>query len=299
MSQQVRSPVLVPTGWNDYSLLDSGEGAKLERFGSITLARPDGQAIWRRSLPVERWNQADATFKTGVDENGAWIRRRPIPERWSMSYDGLDFWARLTSFRHTGVFPEQSVHWDWIRRSVEAASRPIRCLDLFAYTALSTLAAARAGAAVTYVDASRPALGWARENAAAAGLGDAPIRWILDDAIKFVRREGRRGATYDALILDPPVFGRGPGGEIWRFFESVPILLEACRAILSDRPLLVLMNAYASDVSSLTLVNLLADLLADHGGTVEGGELALPRQQDGHLLAAGVYARWTNPDGAT
>jgi 23S rRNA (cytosine1962-C5)-methyltransferase len=299
MSQQVRSSLLIPADWTDYSLLDSGEGAKLERFGPYTLARPEGQAIWHRSLPNERWTKADATFEKGIDDSGSWIQRRPIPERWPMRYDGLDFWARLTSFRHTGVFPEQAVHWAWIRRLVEAASRPIRCLDLFAYTALSSLAAARAGAAVTYVDASRPAMGWARENAAAAGLGAAPIRWILDDASNFGRREARRGATYDALIMDPPVFGRGPNGEIWRFFESAPILLQACRAILSDRPLLVLMNAYASDVSSLTLANLLADLLADRGGTIEAGDLALPREYDGHLLAAGVYARWTGPGGGT
>ncbi|HLZ09879.1 MAG TPA: class I SAM-dependent methyltransferase, partial [Chloroflexota bacterium] len=289
--------LLVSRNWTDYSLIDSGEGAKLERFGSFTLARPESQAIWRRSLPAERWAQADATFEKGVDEGGAWTQRRPIPERWLMSYSGLHFWARLTSFRHTGVFPEQAAHWDWIRQAIEAASRPIRCLDLFAYTALSSLAAARAGATVTYVDASRPAMGWARENAAAAGLGAAPIRWILDDAIKFVKREARRGATYDALILDPPVFGRGPNGEIWRFFESVPILLDACRAILSDRPLLVLLNAYASDVSSLTLSNLLADLLVDRGGTIEAGELALPRKHDGHLLTAGVFARWTAAGG--
>jgi 23S rRNA (cytosine1962-C5)-methyltransferase len=292
-----RSSLLVPTDWTDYVLLDSGEGAKLERFGRYTLVRPESQAIWRRRLPPERWDQADARFEKGADDTGAWIQRRPIPERWPMQYDGLDFWARLTSFRHTGVFPEQAVHWPWIRRLVETAGRPIRCLDLFAYTALSSLAAARAGAAVTYVDASRPAMNWARENAEASGLSGAPVRWILDDAIKFVRREVRRGATYDALIMDPPVFGRGPNGEIWRFYESVPLLLEACRGLLSERPLLVLINAYAIDISSLTLANLLADLLAGRGGDVEAGDLALPRQGDGRLLAAGVYARWTGPGG--
>ncbi len=288
------STLRCPTDWTDYALLDSGEGAKLERFGAYTLVRPEQQAIWRRRLPAERWEAADALFEKGAGESGAWLRRRPIPERWPMRYDGLTFWARLTAFRHTGVFPEQAVHWRWIRQQIERAGRPIRALDLFAYTALSALAAARAGAQVTFVDASKPATTWARENQAASGLLDRPIRWIVDDAIKFVRREARRRVTYDALILDPPVFGRGPKGEIWRFYESVPVLLDACRQVLSERPLFVLINAYAIDVSPLTLANLLADLMAGHGGAIEAGELALPEQGGPRLLAAGRYGRWTS-----
>jgi 23S rRNA (cytosine1962-C5)-methyltransferase len=209
-----------------------------------------------------------------------------------MRYDGLTFWARLTGFRHTGVFPEQAVHWRWIRQCVEGAGRPVRMLDLFAYTALSTLAAALAGAEVTYVDASRPALGWARENQAASGLSERPIRWILDDAIKFVRREARRGVTYDALVMDPPVFGRGPKGEIWRFYDSVPELLDACRQVLSERPRFVLINAYAIDVSDLTLANVLMDLMAGRGGTIESGELGIAESDSDRVLAAGRYGRW-------
>jgi 23S rRNA (cytosine1962-C5)-methyltransferase len=287
-----RHPLLVPRDWTDYALLDSGEGAKLERFGPYTLARPEQQAIWRRRLPAERWAAADAVFEKGAGDSGTWVERRPIPERWLMRYDGLTFWARLTGFRHTGVFPEQAVHWRWIRQCVEGAGRPIRMLDLFAYTALSTLAAALAGAEVTYVDASRPALGWARENQAASGLTERPIRWILDDAIKFVRRAARRGVTYDVLVMDPPVFGRGPKGEIWRFYESVPELLDACRQVLSERPLFVLINAYAIDVSDLTLANVLMDLIAGRGGTIESGELGIAESDGDRVLAAGRYGRW-------
>jgi 23S rRNA (cytosine1962-C5)-methyltransferase len=286
----------VAEGWDDYALLDSGEGAKLERFGAYTLVRPEAQAIWRRRLPVERWEAADAFFEKGAGESGAWIERRPMPDRWPMHYHGLTFWARLTGFRHTGVFPEQAVHWRWIGELVERAGRPIKLLDLFAYTALTTLFAARAGAQVTYVDASRPAMGWARENQEIAGLTDRPIRWILDDAIKFVRREARRGVRYDALVMDPPVFGRGPKGEIWRFYESVPVLLDACQQVFSDRPLFVLINAYAIEGSSVMLANLLDDLMDGRGGSIEAGELGLRQQDSERILPAGMYARWTSAE---
>lgn len=286
--------LLCPPGWKDYVLLDSGDGAKLERFGAYTLVRPDQQAMWKRHLPRERWEAADAIFEKGgaSEAGGVWIEKRPIPERWPMSYDGLTFWARLTTFRHTGVFPEQATHWAWIHEQIARAGRPIRMLDLFAYTALSTLFAARAGARVTYVDASRPAMGWARENAESAGLADQPIRWMLDDAPKFVRREARRGQTYDALLLDPPVFGRGPSGEIWRLYESLPPLLEVCQEILSDRPLFVLINAYAIDVSPTTLANLLSDLMGGFGGRIDAGELGLREEGTGRVLGSGMFGRW-------
>ena len=284
--------VRVPSDLTDYALLDSGEGAKLERYGPYVLARPEPQAIWRRSLPVARWETADARFEKGAGESGEWIEHRPIPPRWLMREAGLTFYARLTSFRHTGVFPEQAVHWRWIRQTIEGAARPIHVLDLFAYTALSSLAAAQAGARVTYVDASRPALTWARENQEASGLTDAPIRWILDDAIKFVRREARRGVRYDAIVMDPPVFGRGASGEVWRFYESMPILLDLCRDVLSQLPLFVLINAYAIEASSLMLANLLDDLMAGHPGQIEAGELALAQEGSDRILPGGIYGRW-------
>ena len=284
--------VRLPTELTDYALLDSGDGAKLERYGPYVLARPEPQAIWRRSLPVARWEAADARFEKGAGESGEWVERRPIPARWLMREAGLTFYARLTSFRHTGVFPEQAVHWRWIRQAIEGAARPIHLLDLFAYTALSSLAAAQAGARVTYVDASRPALTWARENQEASKLTTAPIRWILDDAIKFVRREARRGARYDAIVMDPPVFGRGASGEVWRFYESMPSLLDACRDVLSEQPLFVLINAYAIEASSLMLANLLDDLMAGHSGQIEAGELALAQEGSDRILPGGIYGRW-------
>lgn len=293
----INLPLRIPTEWSDYALLDSGEGAKLERFGRYTLVRPEQQAIWHRRLPAARWEAADAIFEKGAGESGAWNRRRPVPDRWPMQFAGLRFWARLTGFRHTGVFPEQAVHWRWITQLIERAGRPIRLLDLFGYTALTSLFAARAGAQVTYVDASRPALTWARENQEIAGLSEAPIRWLLDDAIKFVRREVRRGSTYDALVMDPPVFGRGPRGEIWRFSESLPILLDLCKQVLSERPLFVLINAYAIEVSSMTLANLLGDLMEGRGGQIEAGELGLAEQVAARILPAGMYARWTASNG--
>ena len=297
-------PILVlrPTGWTDYELLDSGEGAKLERFGPFVLERPEQQAIWRRSLPAEAWARADALF--GRAEGGGephWILRREMPPRWQMRYGDLTFWAELTPFRHTGVFPEQAANWVWVRRLIEGAGRPVRVLDLFGYTGLASLAAAAAGASVTYVDASRPSIAWARENQAASGLQDRPIRWILDDVLKFVRREIRRGVRYDGVIMDPPVFGRGPKGEIWRFYSSFPPLLEACRAVLSPDPLFVLANAYAIESSSLMLRNVLHDAMATYGdrygGSVEAGELVLAQRTpapDGseRLLSTGIFGRW-------
>lgn len=290
----INVPLLVPTTWQDYALLDTGGEGKLEKYGPYVVARPDSQAIWHRRLPVERWEAgADAIYEKGAGESGSWIEHRPIPPQWPMRFDGLTFYCRLTPFRHTGVFPEQAVHWRWIRQMIETANRPIKMLDLFAYTGLSTLAAAEAGAQVTYVDASRPALTWARENQIASGLQDKPIRWILDDALKFVRREIRRGVRYDALVMDPPVFGRGPEGEIWRFYESVPILLDLCRQVLSPQPRFVIINAYALDLSPSTLYNLLDDLMVDYPrGHLEAGELGLQEKGGGRVMAAGMYGRW-------
>jgi 23S rRNA (cytosine1962-C5)-methyltransferase len=225
-----------------------------------------------------------------------------MPERWPMRWDGLTFLAELTPFRHTGVFPEQAANWVWIRRLVEGAGRPVHVLDLFGYTGLATLVAAAAGASVTYVDASRPSIGWARENQAASGLADRPIRWMLDDALKFVRRETRRGVRYDGVIMDPPVFGRGPKGEIWRFFTSFPPLLEACREVLAEQPLFLLVNAYAIDSSSLMLRAVLHDAMAPYRGTVEVGELVLAQETpapDGseRLLSTGIFGRWSAEPG--
>lgn len=287
---------LAPSGWDGYELLDSGEGAKLERYGPYTLVRPEKAALWRRALPAMRWAAADAVFSQAEKGEGEWLRHRPIPERWLMRYGDLAFWARLTPFRHTGVFPEQASHWLWLDHVLRGAGRQARVLNLFGYTGIASLACAAAGAEVVHVDASKPTIGWARDNAAAAGLADKPIRWILDDALTFVRREGRRDRRYDGIIMDPPVFGRGPKGELWRFAEAFPTLLDACRPLLVEQPLFVLATAYATEDSSLSLHNLLQEWLQPLGGQTQAGELALV-DGAGRPLSLAIYARWAREEG--
>lgn len=289
--------VVAPSGWGDYELLDSGDGRKLERFGRVVLDRPEPEAIWRQRLAPERWERADASFRLAAEgevdgERGGWISHTRLDESWRIRHDELRLWVRLTPFRHTGVFPEQSANWRWIKKQIQAARRPISVLDLFGYTGVASLSAAAAGASVTYLDASKQAMAWARENQAESGLQDKPIRWILDDALKFVRREGRRGARYDAIIMDPPVFGRGTKGEVWRFQTGFPRLVEDCAALLSDQPLFVLINAYAIDFSSLMLGNVLADMLEHHRGTISVGELALVESGARRYLSTGIFGRW-------
>lgn len=287
---------LSPRNWVDYELLDSGDGAKLERFGKYVLVRPDKGILWHRSLAAEIWKQADAEFVPTEAGEGRWILKRELPEQWRMRYGNLSFWARLTPFRHTGVFPEQAAHWDWMIEKIKSAKRPISVLNLFAYTGIATLAVASAGASVTHVDASKPTIAWARENALVAGLADRPIRWILDDALKFVKREGRRGKRYDGIIIDPPVFGRGPKGEVWRFAKSFPALIEACQAILSEQPLFVVTTAYEVAESALLLSNLLADWLGSSGGNISAGELILQPKTGNRPLSTSVYARWARTE---
>ncbi len=287
---------LSPQNWVDYELLDAGDGAKLERFGKYVLARPDKGILWRRALPAQSWDNADAVFESADAGEGRWVVKREMPARWLMRYGNLSFWARLTPFRHTGVFPEQAPHWDWMIEKIKTAKRTVSVINLFAYTGIATLAAASAGASVTHLDASKPTLAWARENAEVAGLSDRPIRWILDDAIKFVRREGRRGKRYDGIIIDPPVFGRGPQGELWRFSKSFPALIEACKNILSERPLFVVTTAYEVAESSLLLSNLLADWLGSRGGTISAGELVLQTKTGNRPLSTSVYARWSGEE---
>jgi 23S rRNA (cytosine1962-C5)-methyltransferase len=285
--------LLAPPPWSDYELLDSGGGAKLERFGPYTLVRPETQAIWAPRLPEREWQRADATFEKsrgGDDGPGNWQFRRPLPEQWQMHYNNLTFWARLTPFRHTGVFPEHSAHWQWLTDAV-AGRGGANALVLFGYTGLSTLALAAAGARVTHVDASKPAVRWAQENQQLSGLQQRPVRWLVDDVGKFVAREIRRGTCYDIILLDPPVFGRGPRGEVWRLHEQLTRLVNDCAELLSDRPLALLLSAYATNMSALTLSNVLSERLGRLGGTVSAGELVL-RESAGRLLPAALYAVW-------
>lgn len=286
--------LLTADKWADYELLDSGDGAKLERFGPFRLVRPESGAFWRRALPASAWESADAAFTTADEEGaGRWEFRRPLNPPWKMSYGNLRFWAQTTPFRHLGVFPEQAVHWDWASDLIRAARRPVKVLNLFGYTGLASLAAAEAGAAVTHVDASPKSIAWARENQALSGLTDRPIRWLVDDALKFARREARRGSQYDGLIIDPPKFGRGPKGEVWKLAESLPALLETCRDLLTEQPLFIILTVYAIRASSVGLHYLLEPTVAGLGGRTEVGEMGVAEQDRGRVLSTAIYARWT------
>lgn len=283
--------ILSTPGWKDYELLDTGEGFRLERFGKYRLIRPDPQIIWKKTLPETEWKNVDAEFKKTQGKEG-WDVHTQIPEKWEMEYEGLTFYARLSPFKHTGVFPEQTLQWDFISKQISARSHPLKVLNLFAYTGIASLAAAKAGAMVTHVDASRPTLAWAKENQVLSNLSEKPIRWILDDAIKFVQREVKRESFYDGIIMDPPVYGHGPQGELWDFPKSFPVLLDLCQKILSKQPQFVLINAYAISASSLMLENVLKDLVPKGDGTIEVGELALEEKSANRLLSTGIFGRW-------
>ena len=268
----------------DYDLIDTGNGRRLERFGKYILDRPDPEVLWQKTLTEADWKKAHAIFRDN------WINKNHVPEKWQMEYEGIKFWAKLAPFKHTGVFPEQASQWNHIHDTLNGKNANV--LNLFAYTGIASLFAARAGAKVTHLDASRPAITWANENRDLNGMQDAPIRWIIDDAVKFTQREIKRGVKYDAIIMDPPVYGHGPAGEIWDFNKDFPKLLDNCRQILSDSPLFVLVNAYAVSSSSTTLANTLQGYFGKLGGTIENGELTLKEKSAGRLLSTGIWARW-------
>jgi 23S rRNA (cytosine1962-C5)-methyltransferase len=294
--------------WRDYELIDSGDGLKLERFGLYTFVRPEVQAMWKRTLSEKEWASAHAIFQPTSEESGGhWAFRKKVPERWEMTYDltpgaprpsperrggQLRFWAMTTPGRHLGVFPEVASHWDFVADSVRKANRPVKILNLFGYTGLASLAAAAAGAQVTHVDASKKSVTWARENQALSKLEDKPIRWIVDDATKFVQREARRGAKYDGMILDPPKFGRGPKGEVWEVYKSLPHLFESCRDVLSDRPLFMIATVYAVKASAIHIGQLLGEIMQECKGRMESGELVTREKSAGRLLSQAVYSRW-------
>lgn len=292
------APVLLADDWQDYQLIDSGDGEKLERFGPYTFVRPDSQALWPRRLSDKEW-AFDAAFSgQESEEMGRWRFIKRVPETWPISWDGIKFHARCTPFRHLGLFPEQSVHWRWCRDLIKARvklqpSTPPKILNLFGYTGVASLVCAKAGAAVTHVDASKKAVGFARENQALAGLDDKPIRWIVDDALKFVEREVRRGNRYDGIILDPPKHGRGPTGEIWKLEEGLNKLLKACNQLLSDDALFLVATVYAVRLSFLALDNSLAAALGQRAGAREAGEMAIPEQTSGRALPTAIFARWS------
>jgi 23S rRNA (cytosine1962-C5)-methyltransferase len=291
-----RLPVILEVAPDaDYALLDSGAGEKLEQYGPYCIVRPEGQAIWQRALHQAEWAKADAIFTGDTEEEGIgrWrFPKTPLGETWPMRHDGIDYLGRFTSFRHVGVFPEQASHWDHMAGLIRDARRPVRVLNLFGYTGLASLVAARAGAEVTHVDASKKAIGWARENQEVARLADKPIRWICEDAMKFAEREERRGSRYDIVLLDPPAYGRGPKGEVWQLFEDLPALVDICRVILTPRPLAVVLTAYSIRASFFAIHALMRDALAGMGGTVESGELVIREKSGGRALSTSLFSRW-------
>ncbi len=293
----------------DYELLDSGGEEKLERFGEVILSRPDPQALWQKSLSDEVWNKANGKFVKDSKE-GKWTGN--IPKEWKVEFGGLQFLIKPNTFKHTGLFPEQLSNWQWVENllmSKEAqkgrderepnslselfAQTPPNILNLFGYTGGATLAAAKAGAEVTHVDASKSAVTWARENAEASGLGDKPIRWMVEDVLVFVEREIKRGKKYDGVIMDPPAFGHGPKNEIWKIEESLPKLIELCMQLLSDKPLFFLINGYASGYSSLAFAHNLDALQKKFGGEIEYGDLTIEEKGSARLLPCGIFARWS------
>jgi len=286
--------LLLAPPWTDYELLDSGAGAKLERFGPYRIVRPEQQAFWRPALSNPDWKSADAVFEESDEESrSGWRFRETIEPRWIMEYKNLKFWAEPTPFRHLGVFPEQASHWDWMNERIKSARRPVSVLNLFGYTGLATLAAAEAGASVTHVDSSKKMVKWASENLRLSGLGDRPVRWIIDDAVKFVQREIRRGVRYDGFIIDPPKYGRGPKGELWKLEESLPVLLECCRDLLSENPAFIILTSYAIRASALSLYNSLKEVVAGRDGRIITGELAVVEQSAGRVLSTAIFARWS------
>lgn len=279
--------------WKDYELLDASRGERLERWGDILLIRPDPQILWDTPRRDSRWKQAHARYHRSNTGGGQWERLRPLPDVWQISYGELKFALKPMGFKHTGLFPEQAVNWDTMASLIRAADRPIRVLNLFGYTGGATLACVAAGAHVTHVDASKGMVAWGKENAVSSGLADRPMRWLVDDCLKFVQRELRRGNTYDGILMDPPSYGRGPGGEVWKLEEQIYPLVQECVKLLSDRPLFFLINSYTTGLSPSVMQYVLGSLLPKGiGGTLSADEIGLPVTASGMVLPCGATAMW-------
>ena len=282
----------VADGWQDYELLDCGGGEKLERWGRQILVRPDPQAIWESDHQHKGWRTADARYSRSSSGGGHWDKNH-LPESWPIRYKDLTFQVKPMNFKHTGLFPEQAANWDFAMEAIRRADRPIRVLNLFAYTGGATVACAKAGASVCHVDAAKGMVAWGKENAEASGVRDKPIRWIVDDCAKFVEREKRRGRRYDALIMDPPSYGRGPGGEVWKLEDDLWDFVSLCAGVLSDDPLFVIINSYTTGLSAST-IGYVADSIfgRKYGGHSESQELGLPVTESGLCLPCGATCRW-------
>ena len=279
--------------WIDYELIDTSRGERLERWGDIILIRPDPQILWDTPRRDPRWKQAHARYHRSNTGGGQWERYRPIPDSWQISYGDLQFALKPMGFKHTGLFPEQATNWDLMSDLIKKENRPVKVLNLFGYTGAATLACVAAGAHVTHVDASKGMVAWGKENAVASGLADKPMRWLVDDCVKFVQREQRRGNTYDGILMDPPSYGRGPGGEVWKLEEQVYPLVAECVKILSDNPVFFLINSYTTGLSPSVMQYVLGTLLPENiGGHLSADEIGLPVTASGMVLPCGATALW-------
>ena len=284
--------MFLASNWRDYEVIDCSSGEKLEHWGKYTLLRPDPQVIWKTPKDNPSWKKLNAHYHRSDKGGGEWEFFN-LPEQWSINYRELEFNLKPFSFKHTGLFPEQAANWDFAMERIRSAGRPIRVLNLFAYTGGATVACAAAGAAVCHVDAAKGMVAWAKENARASGLTEAPIRWIVDDCAKFVEREIRRGKTYDAIIMDPPSYGRGPGGEVWKLEDNLYPFVKLCAKVLSDKPLFVILNSYTTGLAPSVLGYILQTLIGkERGGKVSWDELGLPCTESGMALPCGATGRW-------
>ena len=281
----------IANNWKDYEILDMANGEKLERWGNIVLIRPDPQIIWKNKSFPEKWNKANARYNRSSSGGGAWKYNSKIPENWQIKYKDLVFNIKPMGFKHTGLFPEQAVNWDWMISKIQNAKRDIKVLNLFAYTGGATVACSYAGASVCHVDSSKGMTAWAKENLASSGLEERPVRFIVDDVVKFVNREIRRGNKYDGIIMDPPSYGRGTNGEVWKFEDNISDLVELCSKVLSDNPLFFLINSYTTGISSTVLENILR-LNIKKNGKFSHGEIGLPMTNSKLILPCGIYGKW-------
>lgn len=281
--------------WKEYEILDMANGEKLERWKDVILVRPDPQIIWKEKSFPQKWKQVNAIYHRSKTGGGAWEYTKKMPTTWQVHYKNLTFQIKPMGFKHTGLFPEQAVNWDWMIEKIQKANRPIKVLNLFAYTGGATVACLSAGASVCHVDSSKGMVTWAKENVMASGLKDKPVRYIIDDVVKFVNREIRRGNTYDAIIMDPPSYGRGANGEVWKFEEQIADLVALCTKVLSKKPLFFLINSYTTGISSAVLKNLLS-IYVPYKGNIENGEIGLPMTGSDMVLPCGIYGRWESKE---
>ena len=282
----------IASEWKDYEIIDMANGEKLERWGNIKLIRPDPQIIWKNKSFPNEWKNANARYNRSNTGGGAWEYKKRLPESWQVKYKNLTFNIKPMGFKHTGLFPEQAVNWDWMINKIKQSKRNIKVLNLFAYTGGATVACLSAGASVCHVDSSKGMTTWAKENVESSGLRERPVRFIIDDVVKFVQREIRRGNKYDAIVMDPPSYGRGKNGEVWQFENNIADLVELCMQVLSDDPLFFLINSYTTGISSRVLANLLELNMKKYKGKITSGEIGLPMKNSNLVLPCGIYGRW-------